>query len=181
MSRRVSSNTAGAALVAGRAVGDRLAAAEAAMGQEVVEVAGLVADQMREHLALMPARQIGAGRGRRQVKLGGITRMLGHDRSEGLRKQPDRASRRGGRRSIGLDSMTLKSEKTALPKRHARKNIRHHGPIDEAGPRSGSIAACWRYLGVDRTVDDDGSQDDVVQQPPAAVEQADQEHQGRQE
>jgi hypothetical protein len=33
-----------------------LAAAEAAMGQEVVEVAGLVADQMRKHLALVPAR-----------------------------------------------------------------------------------------------------------------------------
>ena len=31
---------AGAALVAGRPVGDRLAAAEAAMGQQVVEVAG---------------------------------------------------------------------------------------------------------------------------------------------
>jgi hypothetical protein len=75
---------AGAALVAGRAVGDRLAAAEAAMGQEVVEVAGLVADQMREHLALVPARQIRAGRRRRQVELGGVTRMLGHVRSSRL-------------------------------------------------------------------------------------------------
>ena len=69
---------AGAALVAGRPVGDRLAAAEAAMGEQVVEVAGLVADQVREHLAFMPARQIGAGRRRRQVELRGVTRMLGH-------------------------------------------------------------------------------------------------------
>ena len=78
---------AGAALVAGRPVGDRLAAPEAAMGQEVVEIAGLVADQMREHLALVPARQIRAGRGRRQVELRGVTRVLGHGMSLGLRRQ----------------------------------------------------------------------------------------------
>src|SRR5262245_21339493 len=78
---------AGAALVAGRAVGDRLAAAEAAMGQEVIEVAGLVADQMREHLALVPARQIGAGRRRRQIELRGITRVLGHVGSSRLRNR----------------------------------------------------------------------------------------------
>src|SRR5258708_14158890 len=69
---------AGTALVAGRPVGDRLAAAEAAMGEQVVEIARLLADQMREHLALMPAWQIGAGRGRRQVQLRGVTGMLGH-------------------------------------------------------------------------------------------------------
>ena len=55
------------------------------MGQKVVEIAGLVADQMREHLALVPARQIGAGRGRRQVELRCVTRMLGHVSSSGLR------------------------------------------------------------------------------------------------
>ncbi len=78
---------AGAALVAGRPIGDRLAAPEAAMGQEVVEIAGLFADQMREHLALMPARQIRAGRGRRQIELRGVTRMLGH---VGCRQPPRR-------------------------------------------------------------------------------------------
>ena len=72
---------AGAALVAGRPVSDRLAAAEAAMGQEVVEIARLFADQVRKHLALMPARQIGAGRGCRQVELRGITRVLGQGTS----------------------------------------------------------------------------------------------------
>ena len=72
---------AGAALVAGRPIGNRLAAPEAAMGQQVVEVAGLFAHQMREHLALVPPRQIGARRGRRQVELRGITRMLGHGMS----------------------------------------------------------------------------------------------------
>ena len=95
---------AGPALVAGRPIGDRLAAPETAMGQQVVEVAGLVADQMGEHLALVPARQIRAGRGRRQIELRGITRMLGHGMSSASEaaKQHDRASRRGGRRSIGL-------------------------------------------------------------------------------
>src|SRR6185437_63432 len=68
---------AGAALVASRPIGDRLAAAEAAMGEEIVEIAGLVANQMSEHLPLMPARQIRAGRGRRQVELRGVTRVLG--------------------------------------------------------------------------------------------------------
>ncbi len=52
---------AGAALVAGGAVGDGLAAAETAMGEQVVQFAGLVADQMREDLALLLALQIGAG------------------------------------------------------------------------------------------------------------------------
>ena len=95
---------AGAALVAGRPIGDRLAAAEAAMGQEVVEIAGLFADQMREHLALMPARQIGAGRGRRQVELGGVTRMLGQGTSSASGGEAEKsASRHGGYRSIGLN------------------------------------------------------------------------------
>ena len=52
---------AGAARLAGRAVGDRLAAAEAAMGEQVVEVARAVADEVREDLALLLARQIRAG------------------------------------------------------------------------------------------------------------------------
>ena len=92
---------AGPALVAGGAVGDRLAAAEAAMGEEVVEVGRLVAHQMREHLALVPARQIGAGRWRRQVELRGVTRMLGHVMSSGLRSSRRPASRPGSRPSIG--------------------------------------------------------------------------------
>src|SRR5206468_4268421 len=79
--------------------GDRLAAAEAAMGQEVVEIGSLVADQMREHLALMPARQIGARRGRRQVELRGVARMLGHVSSSGLRSTTS-ASRHGGQPSM---------------------------------------------------------------------------------
>src|SRR6185437_6265227 len=74
----------------GRARGDRLAAPEAAMGQEVVEIAGLFADEGREHLALVPARQIGTRRGRRQVELRGITRMLGHVGSS--RSEPGGAS-----------------------------------------------------------------------------------------
>src|ERR1041385_5164540 len=73
---------AGAALVAGRTVGDRLAAAETAMGEQGGKIAGLLPDQMRKHLALVPARQIGAGRGRRQIELRGVARMLGHVASQ---------------------------------------------------------------------------------------------------
>src|SRR5205814_3995120 len=100
---------AGAALVAGRPVGDRLAAAEAAMGQEVVEVAGAVTHQVRKHLALMPTRQIRARGGRRKVKLGGVARVLGQGTSWAsevgisiaLRKPPvNRSARRAGSVSI---------------------------------------------------------------------------------
>ena len=48
------------------------------MGEQVVEFAGALADQMGEHLALLLARQIGAGRGRRQIELRRIAGMLGH-------------------------------------------------------------------------------------------------------
>src|SRR6476661_4575090 len=44
---------AGAAVLAGRPVGDRLAPAEAAVGQEVVELAGPLSDQMREYFAFL--------------------------------------------------------------------------------------------------------------------------------
>lgn len=78
---------AGAAIVAGRPIGDRLAAAEAAMGQQVIEVAGFVPDQVGKHLALVPPRQIRARRRRREIELRGIARMLRH----GTRGPPDRA------------------------------------------------------------------------------------------
>ena len=100
---------AGAALIAGRTIGDRLAAPKAAMGQQVVEVARLVADQMREHLALVPPRQIRAGRGRGQVELGGITRVLGHGTSSGLQKRSSsqhRAARADGQSVCKQDSRT---------------------------------------------------------------------------
>ncbi len=60
---------AGAAVLAGRPIGDRLAAAEAAVGQQIVELGGPLADEMREHLALLLARQIRAGRGRGEIEL----------------------------------------------------------------------------------------------------------------
>ena len=75
---------AGAALVAGRTVGDRLAAAEAAMGQQIIEVGGLFADQMREHLALVSTRQVRAGGWGGQVELGGVAGMLCHRASIGI-------------------------------------------------------------------------------------------------
>jgi hypothetical protein len=60
---------AGAAVLAGRPIGDRLAAAETAVGQEIIELGGALADEMREHLALLLARQIGARRGRGEIEL----------------------------------------------------------------------------------------------------------------
>src|SRR5258706_3495593 len=72
------------------------------MGEQIVEIARLVADQMREHLALVPPRQIGAGRGRRQVKLRGVTRVLGHGISSGSEATKGLASGRRGCRPIGL-------------------------------------------------------------------------------
>src|SRR4051794_7571064 len=72
---------AGATLVAGGTVGDRLAATEAAMGQEVVEVTGALTYEVRKHLALVSARQIGAGGRRREVKLWGVARVLGQGTS----------------------------------------------------------------------------------------------------
>ncbi len=79
---------AGAAGLAGRPVGDRLAAAEAAVGEQVVEPRRAVADQVREHLALLLARQIGARRGRGQVELRRVARMLGHGTLSAVRREP---------------------------------------------------------------------------------------------
>src|SRR5262249_60733951 len=70
---------AGAAVLAGRPVGDRLAAPEAAMGEQVVELARPLAHQMRKHLALLLAGQVRARRGRGQIELRGVAGMLGHD------------------------------------------------------------------------------------------------------
>ena len=64
--------------LAGRPIGDRLAAAEAAMGEQIIELARALADQMRENLALFLALQIGAGRRRGQIELRCIARVLGH-------------------------------------------------------------------------------------------------------
>ena len=106
---------AGAALVAGRAVGDRLAAPEAAMGQEVVEVAGLVADQMREHLALVPARQIRAGRGRRQVELRGVTRVLGHGMSSVSERRSTAPASRRARLTVNWFAGAWPGVRTSAP------------------------------------------------------------------
>ena len=57
------------------------------MGQQVVELARLAADEMREDFALVLSRQIGTGRGRGQVELRGVTRVLGHVVSSGLRRR----------------------------------------------------------------------------------------------
>src|SRR5262249_33430634 len=73
---------AGAAVLAGRSIGDRLAAAETAMGQEIIELGGALADEMREHLALLLARQIGARRGRGEIELRCVAGMVGRGRPQ---------------------------------------------------------------------------------------------------
>jgi hypothetical protein len=39
------------------------------MGEQVIEFTGTLSDQMREDLPLLLSRQVGAGGGRRQIKL----------------------------------------------------------------------------------------------------------------
>ena len=115
---------AGAAGFARRPVGDRLAAAEAAVGQQVVELARLLAHQMGEHLALLAARQIGAGRGRGEIELRRVARMTGHGtatsgcgglsrrgakncRSGAIRQRGWRATEAGSRRSVAARASLL--------------------------------------------------------------------------
>ena len=84
---------AGAAGLAGRTVGDRLAAAEPAVGQQIVEAVRALADEMREHLPLFLARQIRTRRRSRQVELWRIARMLGHGFQVRFRPHPAHFSR----------------------------------------------------------------------------------------
>ena len=72
---------AGLAVFAGGTIGDGLRAAEAGMGERVVEPACAASHQMGEHLSLLLARQIGAGSRRRQIKLRRIARLAGQFRS----------------------------------------------------------------------------------------------------
>src|SRR5207237_4172546 len=102
---------AGAAVLAGRAVGDRLAAAETAVGEEIVELARPLADQMREHLALLVAGQIGARRGRGEVELRGVARVLGHGASRRRFLGPTGA--RIARRALPVKRLGLLSRPTA--------------------------------------------------------------------
>jgi hypothetical protein len=68
---------ASAAAFTGRPIGDRLAAAKAALGQDIVELGGALADQMGKHLPLFLASQIGAGGRRSQIELRRVAGMLG--------------------------------------------------------------------------------------------------------
>ena len=69
---------AAAAPLAGRPVGDRLAAAEAALGEDIVEFGSALADEVREDLPLLLAGKVRTRRGGRQVELRRVARVLGH-------------------------------------------------------------------------------------------------------
>ena len=69
---------AGAAALARRPVGDRLRAAEAGLGQEVVERGRPLADQMGEDFPLLLAGQVGACRRSGEIELRGVARFPGH-------------------------------------------------------------------------------------------------------
>ena len=106
---------AGAAALAGRPVGDRLAAAEAAVGEDVVELAGALADQVGKYLALLLAAQIGARRRSGQVELRRVTRVLGHGRFGCIA-----AGHESGRRLRSPDSARASKAKWALSAASAR-------------------------------------------------------------
>jgi hypothetical protein len=69
---------AGAAALAGRAVGDRLRAPEAALGEDLVHLPRAPADDVRENLSLLLAEKIRARRGGGEVELRGVARLAGH-------------------------------------------------------------------------------------------------------
>ena len=69
---------AGPAALTRGPVGDCLRAAEAGLGQEVVEGGGPFADQMGENLPLLLAGQVGARRRSGQIKLRGVARFPAH-------------------------------------------------------------------------------------------------------
>src|SRR5262249_35484667 len=71
---------AGAASLASGAVGNGLAAAKAALRENVVKLAGAFADQVRKHLPLLAPAQIRARRRSGEIELRCVTRMLGHGR-----------------------------------------------------------------------------------------------------
>lgn len=60
---------AGPAILAGRPVGNVLGTAETALGQEIIQLGGAPADEMRKNLALQLPFQIGTGRGCCQEEL----------------------------------------------------------------------------------------------------------------
>jgi len=74
---------AGRAIDATRPIGDALAAAKADPSQRIVELGGMLPCQLREHLPLGLARQIGAGR-RRGHEKAGKAEWCAHDAPAGL-------------------------------------------------------------------------------------------------
>ena len=83
---------AGAASLAGRAIGDVLRATEAALGQEIVQLRCPLAHHMGKHLPLHLLRQIGTGRRCREVELGRRGRLRVHQWS-GLLVRPLRCAK----------------------------------------------------------------------------------------
>jgi hypothetical protein len=51
------------------------------LGEDVVELARALADEVGKDFPLLLARKVGAGRRRGQVELGRIARVLGHERN----------------------------------------------------------------------------------------------------
>ena len=76
---------AGPAALAGRPVGDVLAAAEAALAEDIEQRRRPLADEMGEHLPLRLARQIRAGRRRGEKELRRLRMMHCHGRPPSLK------------------------------------------------------------------------------------------------
>ena len=80
---------AGAATLAGRPVGDVLAAPKTAFAQDIVQLGRQFTNQMGKHLAFRLALDIRAGRRRRQIELRGVMRLISHGQHIEYLRRPD--------------------------------------------------------------------------------------------
>ena len=79
LAREDADGLAGGAALAGRAVDQVLAAAEAVVAQQVMQRRGAAAGQVGEELPLLLAGQVGARHRGREEELGVFRRLVGHD------------------------------------------------------------------------------------------------------
>src|SRR5436305_11517393 len=124
------------------------------MGEQVIELGGALADQMREHLPLLLTRQVRARRWCREIELRRVARMLGHDlvTTGKIKRSPA---------PLGLPAAV------AVVKSIVRRPLLSAAPL--------AAQPCGPALSVDHRSADQ----DVMQQPPPMVEEGHQQDQWR--